>query len=69
MPKVIRSQAMSIRIAFTSADGEEREEEWPSVERFRSWAVSERLEVNFTAYQEDADGEWIIVAKGRVGTL
>jgi hypothetical protein len=57
---------MSVRIAYTSADGEEREEEWPSVERFRSWAVSERLAVTFTAYEED-DGEWVVVSKGRVG--
>lgn len=58
---------MSVRVAFTSSDGEEHEEEWPSIERFRSWAVAERLEVNFTAYQEDDDGEWVVVAKGRVG--
>ena len=58
---------MSVRIAFTSADGEEREEDWPSVERFRSWAVAERLELNFTAYEADEDDEWVVVAKGRVG--
>jgi hypothetical protein len=58
---------MSVRIAFTSADGEEREEEWSSVERFRSWAVAERLDLSFTAYEED-DGEWVVVAKGRVST-
>ena len=59
-------QVMSVRIAFTSADGEEREEDWPSVERFRSWAVAERLELSFTAYEADDDGEWVVVAKGRV---
>ncbi len=59
---------MSVRIAFTSADGEEREEDWPSVERFRSWAVAERLELSFTAYEADDDGEWVVVAKGRVTT-
>lgn len=57
---------MSVRIAFTSADGEEREEDWASVERFRSWAVAERLDVRFTAYEADDDGEWVVVAKGRV---
>lgn len=61
-------QHMSVRIAFTSADGEEREEEWPSVERFRSWAVGERLDLSFTAYEADEDGEWVVVAKGRVGS-
>ncbi len=58
---------MSVRIAFTSADGEEREEEWPSIERFRSWAVAERLALAFTAYEEDEDGEWVVVEKGKVG--
>lgn len=57
---------VSVRIAFTSADGEEREEEWPSIERFRSWAVSEGLVISFSAYEED-DGEWVLVEKGRVG--
>ena len=58
---------MSVRIAFTTADGEEREEKWASVERFRSWAVAERLDLSFTAYEADADDEWVVVAKGRVG--
>jgi hypothetical protein len=58
---------MSVRIAFTTADGEEREEEWASVERFRSWAVAERLDLSFTAYEADADDEWVVVVKGRVG--
>jgi hypothetical protein len=44
---------MTVRIAFTTADGEEREEEWPSVERFRSWAVAEGLALSFTAYVAD----------------
>ncbi len=59
-------RCMSVRIAFTSADGEEREEDWPSVERFRSWAVGERLDLRFTAYEADEDGEWVVVAKGRI---
>ena len=57
---------MSVMIAFTSADGEEREEEWPSVERFRLWAIAERLACTFTAYESDDDGEWVVVDKGRV---
>lgn len=58
---------MSVRVAFTSSDGEEHEEEWPSIERFRLWAVAEGLELAFTAYEADEDGEWVVVAKGRVG--
>lgn len=56
---------MALRITFITADGDEGEETWPSVERFRSWAISEELELTFTAYEEDGD-EWVVVAKGRV---
>ena len=31
------------------------------------WAVAERLDGHFTAYEADDDGEWVVVAKGRVG--
>lgn len=59
--------SMAVRIAITTVDGEERDEDWASVERFRSWAVAEGLSLEFVAYEEDADGEWVVVAKGRVG--
>jgi len=58
---------MAVRISFTTSDGECRDEDWPSVERFRSWAVAEELSLSFTAYAEDSDGEWLVIAKGRVG--
>ena len=58
---------MTVQIAFSSNDGEEREEEWASVERFRSWAVAERLDGHFTAYEAAGDGEWVVIAKGRMG--
>jgi hypothetical protein len=61
------SASMTVRIAITTGDGEERDEDWPSVERFRSWAAAEGLTLDFVAYEEDADGEWVVVAKGRVG--
>jgi hypothetical protein len=54
-------------IVFTSADGEEREERWDSVEAFRSWAISHDQAYAYTAYRADADGEWLVVAKGSVG--
>jgi hypothetical protein len=57
---------MSVMIAYTSADGEEREEQWPSIERFRNWAIAERLACSFTAYEADEDGEWVVIDKGRV---
>ena len=54
-----------VLIRWILADGEEREERWPSVERFRTWAKAEGLRVTFTAYEED-DGEWVIADQGRV---
>jgi hypothetical protein len=57
---------MRIRIVFTTTDGEEHEEQWSSVERFRSWAVAEGQELEFTAYEENDDGEWALVSRGRV---
>jgi hypothetical protein len=54
-------------IHFTSADGEEREERWASIESFRSWAVTQGQRYRFTAYQEDEEGEWVVVEKGDAG--
>lgn len=57
--------AVDVMISFLSADGEEREERWPSVERFRTWAAAERMHGTWRAYSEDDDGEWVQVAEGR----
>lgn len=53
-------------IAFTSDDGEQREETWPSIEHFRAWAATQGQPYSFTAYREDDDGEWMVVEKGRL---
>lgn len=55
-----------VQVRWILGDGEEREEHWPSVERFRAWAQAEGLHASFTAYAEDEDGEWAVVAAGRV---
>ncbi len=57
-----------IRIAWISADGEECEEVWPSIERFRAWAQGEGLHCTWRAYEADADadGEWLLIDEGRV---
>lgn len=55
-----------IRIAWISADGEECEEAWPSVERFRAWALAEGLHCDWRAYEEDEEGEWVLIDEGRV---
>jgi hypothetical protein len=55
-----------VRISWISCDGEEREESWPSVERFRVWALGEGLRCTWSAYSEDADGEWSVIDQGRI---
>jgi hypothetical protein len=55
-----------VRISWISRDGEEREETWPSVERFRVWALGEGLRCTWRAYSEDEDGEWMVIDEGRV---
>ena len=55
-----------VLISYRSADGEEREERWPDVERFRSWAMAEGLRLAYTAYTEDEDGEWPVLETGRI---
>lgn len=56
--------AMQVRISYLTAAGEEHEEVWPSVERFRSWAQAEGLNCSWRAYVADADGEWELVDEG-----
>lgn len=57
-----------VLITWTTADGEEREERWPSVERFRSWAAAQGGAIGYTAYREDEDGDWVVVDKGRLSS-
>lgn len=55
-----------VLITWTSADGEEHEERWPSVERFRIWAAAQGGAITYSAYSEDEDGDWVVVDKGRL---
>jgi hypothetical protein len=56
-----------VLISYATEDGEEREERWPSVESFLGWARKQTAPMRFTAYQEDDDGEWVIIDQGRSG--
>ncbi len=58
------SAAMVI-IRLETVDGEEREERWPSVERFCAWAAAEGHHGRWTAYEDDPDGEGAVLAMGR----
>ncbi len=55
------------RINYRTAAGEERDEEWASPELFRSWAETAELRSTFTVYEEDEDGDWVVVQRGRTG--
>jgi hypothetical protein len=55
-----------VLITFVLPNGEEREERWPSIAAFRGWAVTRDQRLDYTAYREDEDGEWIVLEKGRI---
>jgi hypothetical protein len=53
-------------IEYRLSSGEERSEDWPSVERFRAWAQAEGLRCTWTAYRPDDEGELVVEDKGRI---
>ena len=55
-----------ILITFITPNGEEREERWPTIAAFRAWAVTRDQRLNYTAFAEDEDGEWVVIEKGHV---
>ena len=59
--------ARPVLISYATVDGEEREERWPSVERFLGWARMQSAPLRFTAYSEDEEGEWVVIDQGRTG--
>ncbi len=59
--------AEDLLITYLSADGEERSERWPSIERFRAWALGQRLRCSWSAYAADDDGEWLLIDRGSLG--
>ncbi len=60
---------MPVMISFTTPDGEEREEHWPSVAAFLAWARVQRASYPFTVYEQDEDGDWAVIEKGRTAGL
>ena len=56
----------NVLIVWTSAAGEEHEERWPSVERFRVWAAVQDQCIIYSAYAKDDDGDFAIIDKGRL---
>jgi len=53
-------------ITFILPNGEEREERWPTIASFRAWALTHDQRLTYTAYQQDEDGEWDVIEKGRI---
>lgn len=56
-----------VLVTVTMADGEEREERWPSLAAFHAWALGEDARCTYTAYRADEDGEWLLIERGRLG--
>lgn len=56
----------AVLITYLLPNGEERDEQWPSVAAFRAWAETRHQRLHYTAYVEDEDGEWIVLEKGRI---
>ncbi len=52
-------------IHVETQDGEERDERWASVEKFRAWAAAEGFRGTWTAYEDDPEGEGAVIASGR----
>lgn len=64
-----------VLISWRTAAGEEHDERWPSVERFRLWALAQGLRCTWTAYcqppsavddraHDEDDDEWVIIDLG-----
>jgi len=53
-------------IVWWTADGEEHQERWPTIDAFLSWAAAEGCEGRYTAYREDEDGDLVVIEKGRL---
>jgi|GEM_PF-2486635 len=56
----------ALRIVYLLPNGEEHEEEWPSVSAFRAWAEKRHQRLQYSAFTQDSDGEWVLHEKGRV---
>ncbi len=56
-----------VMIAWRTGDGEERDERWPSLDRFLAWARADAVRCTWTCYEPDEDGEWVLIARGRIG--
>ena len=57
----------AIMVHWLTVDGEEHDESWPTVDAFVNWAEAEGLRCQWTAYEEDEDGDFVVSAKGNTG--
>jgi hypothetical protein len=58
-----------VLIEWSDRDGAAHSERWPSVERFRAWAVAQGRRLTYTAYEDapDEDGDLPLIERGQVG--
>ncbi|MFW5829033.1 MAG: hypothetical protein ACOCXA_02120 [Planctomycetota bacterium] len=57
---------MAVMIHFCSVAGEERDEQWESLDAFRNWAIGVEWRGFYQVYESDEDGDWIPVLRGRI---
>lgn len=51
-------------IEWLTPDGEEHSERWETIDAFLSWAAGEALRGSYRAYQEDEDGDGVLIDTG-----
>lgn len=55
-----------LMIHFCNDEGSELEECWQSEDAFRSWAAAEGWQGVYSVYEEDEDGDWLLIGRGRL---
>ena len=55
-----------LRIEWITSDGEEHCEPWDTIDAFLSWAAGEGLRGRWVAYEEDEDGDGVVIDKGEL---
>jgi hypothetical protein len=51
-------------IEWRSPDGEEHEERWDTIDAFLSWAAGDGASGQYAAYEEDEDGDLVLIERG-----
>ena len=55
-----------VLVVYLLPNGEEHEEQWPSLPAFCAWAANRQQRLRYSAFTQDEDGEWVLSEKGRI---